>query len=93
MTKVEMVKVVEEINELVSFAEEIKKEIESKQDLLKNQMSNEGVDVLDLDSYYVRWSSVISNRLDTTKMKKELPSVYNSYLKAVESKRFQISVA
>ena len=93
MTKQEMIKVAGEIQDLVSFVEEIKAEIETKQDLLKAQMTADGVEVLDLDTYFVRWLPVISNRLDSTRMKKDLPDLYNSYLKAVESRRFTITAA
>ena len=93
MTKQEMIKVASEIQDLVSFVEEIKAEIETKQDLLKAQMTADGVEVLDLDTYFVRWSPVITNRLDSTRMKKDLPDLYKSYLKAVESRRFTITAA
>ena len=93
MTKMEMVKIAEEIQDLVSFVEEIKAEIETKQDLLKGQMLTDGVETLDLDTYFVRWSPVVSNRLDSARMKKDLPDLYKSYLKAVESRRFTITAA
>ncbi len=93
MTKTEMIKAAEEIQELTAFVEEIKAEIEAKQDLLKGEMTEQGVQVLDLDTYFVRWSPVISNRLDSTRMKKDLPDLYKSYLKAVESRRFVITAA
>ena len=93
MTKTEMIKAAEEIQELTAFVEEIKAEIEAKQDLLKGEMTEQGVQVLDLDTYFVRWSPVISNRLDSTRMKKDLPDLYKSYLKAVESRRFTITAA
>ena len=73
MTKQEMIKVAEEIQDLTAFLEEVKAEIETKQDLLKAQMVADGLEVLDLDTFYVRWLPVISNRLDSTKMKKDLP--------------------
>ena len=93
MTKTEMIKVAEEIQELTAFVEEIKAEIETKQDLLKGVMTEMGAEVLDLDTYFVRWNQVISNRLDSTRMKKDLPDLYKSYLKPVESRRFTITAA
>lgn len=93
MTKIEMIKIAEEIQELAAFVEEVKAEIETKQDLLKEEMTEQGVEVLDLDTYFVRWAPIISNRLDSTRMKKDLPDLYKSYLKAVESRRFTITAA
>ena len=43
MTKIEMIKIAEEIQELAAFVEEVKAEIETKQDLLKDEMTKFGV--------------------------------------------------
>ncbi len=93
MTKAEMIKITEEIRDLAAFMDEVKAEIESKQDLLKAQMTEDGVEVLDLDTYFVRWVPVVNNRLDSARMKKDLPDLYKSYLKAVETRRFTITAA
>ena len=93
MTKAEMIKITEEIRDLAAFMDEVKAEIESKQDLLKAQMTEDGVEVLDLDTYFVRWIPVVNNRLDSARMKKDLPDLYKSYLKAVETRRFTITAA
>ena len=41
MTKAEMIKITEEIQDLAAFLEEVKAELESKQDLLKAQMTED----------------------------------------------------
>lgn len=41
--------------------------------------------------YIIRWTSIVSNRFDTTAFKKVMPDVYNAYTRAVSSRRFSIS--
>ena len=41
--------------------------------------------------YIVHWTSVLSQRFDTTAFKKVMPEVYKAYTKQVSSRRFTIS--
>ena len=41
--------------------------------------------------YIVRWTSVLSQRFDSTAFKKVMPDVYKAYTKQVASRRFTIS--
>ena len=42
--------------------------------------------------YIVRYTSVLSNRFDSTAFKKVMPEIYKAYTKQVSSRRFTISV-
>ena len=42
--------------------------------------------------YIVRWTSVLSNRFDSTAFKKVMPELYKAYTKQTASRRFTISV-
>jgi len=44
-----------------------------------------------IGTYIVRWTSVLSNRFDTTAFKKVMPDVYKEYTKQVASRRFTIA--
>ena len=66
-------------------------EAEVLKDTIKQEMLNREVDTLEAGQYIVRWSSVLSQRFDTTAFKKALPEVYTAFLKQVSSKRFTIS--
>ena len=50
------------------------------------------VEELIAGQYIVRWTSVLSNRFDSTAFKKVLPDLYKAYTKQVSSRRFSISV-
>lgn len=42
------------------------------------------------DGYIASWKNVTTNRLDTTRLKKERPDIYDHYLKESVSRRFEI---
>lgn len=46
---------------------------------------------LEAGKYIVRWTSVLSNRFDTTAFKKVMPELYKAYTKQVSSRRFSIA--
>ena len=46
---------------------------------------------LEVGQYIIRWTSVLTNRFDTTTFKKVLPDVYKAYTKQITSRRFSIA--
>ena len=91
MTKNEMIKKIEELQELEAFMEEIKAEAETIKDTLKAEMLERGTEELEAGAYIIRWTSVLSNRFDTTGFKKLYGDLYKHFTKQVSSKRFCIS--
>lgn len=87
----EMIKKINELKELEKLIDEAKQEVEALKDEIKEEMLLRQVDELDVGTYIVRWTSVLSNRFDTTSFKKVMPEVYKAYTKQVASKRFTIS--
>ena len=82
---------VEALRELESLIEEAKAEAETIRDEIKAEMLNRDTEELNAGQYIVRWTSVLSNRFDSTAFKKVMPDVYKAYTKAVSSRRFTIS--
>ena len=70
---------------------EAKAEADALRDSIKAEMMERDTEELTAGQYIVRWTSVISNRFDTTAFKKVMPDVYKAYTKAVSSRRFSIS--
>lgn len=91
MRTTDMIKRIEEIKELESMIAELKAEMESYKDELKAELTERDVEELEAGQYIVRYTDVLSNRLDSSRMKKDLPELYKSYTKQVASKRFTIS--
>lgn len=90
MSTVDVVSKIEQMKELEKLIEEAKAEVEALKDEIKSEMMKQGKEELEAGKYIVRWTSVLSNRFDSTGFKKVMPEVYKAYTKQVSSKRFSI---
>ncbi len=79
------------LNEWEALAEEARKEIESLKDEIKAEMLNQNTEELEAGQYIIRWTSVLTNRFDTTAFKKEHADLYKTFTKQIASKRFSIA--
>lgn len=91
MTKTEMIKKIEELNEYEAMIEELKTEADTIRDSIKAEMLEREAEELQAGQYIVRWTSVLSNRFDTTSFKKIYGDLYKAFTKQSASRRFSIS--
>ena len=91
MTKAEMIKKIEELNEYEEMIEELKTEADTIRDSIKAEMLEREAEELQAGQYIVRWTSVLSNRFDTTSYKKVYGDLYKAFTKQSASRRFSIS--
>ena len=91
MSTIEIQSKIESLRELEDLIEEAKAEAEALRDEIKAEMLSRDTEELTAGQYIVRWTSVLSNRFDTTAFKKVLPDIYKAYTKQVSSRRFTIS--
>ncbi len=91
MSKNEIISKIEALNEWEALMEEAKAEAEALRDSIKAEMMAQDTEELIAGQYIVRWTSVLSNRFDTTAFKKVMPDVYKAYTKQTSSRRFTIS--
>lgn len=91
MSKQEIINKIEELKQWEALMEEAKNEAEALRDAIKTEMYEMDTEELVAGSYIVRWTSVLSNRFDTTAFKKVMPEVYKAYTKQVKSRRFTIA--
>ena len=91
MSTIEIQAQIESLRALEELIEEAKAEAETLRDAIKQEMLNRDVEELSAGQYIVRWTSVLSQRFDTTAFKKVMPEVYRAYTKQVSSRRFSIS--
>ena len=70
----------------------MKEEADKVRNSIKAEMEQREVEELIAGQYIVRWTSVLSNRFDSTAFKKVMPEIYKAYTKQVSSRRFTISV-
>ncbi len=91
MSTIEIQAQIESLRALEELIEEAKAEAETLRDAIKQEMLNRDTEELSAGQYIVRWTSVLSQRFDTTSFKKVMPDVYKAYTKQVSSRRFTIS--
>lgn len=86
----EMTAKIEQLKELEAIIREAEKEVEALKDEIKAEMTKQNTEELEAGRYTVRWTSVTSNRFDSTAFKAEMAELYNRYVKTTESRRFSI---
>ena len=91
MSTIEITSKIEALKELEALIEEAKAEAESLRDEIKAEMLNRNTEGMEAGQYIVRWTSVLSQRFDSTAFKKVMPDVYKSFTKQTASRRFSIS--
>lgn len=91
MSTVEITSKIEALKDLESLIEEAKAEAEALRDEIKTEMLNRDTEEMEAGQYIVRWTSVLTQRFDTTAFKKVMPEVYKEYTKQVSSRRFSIA--
>ena len=82
---------IEALNEWEELMEQAKAEAEAIKDELKAEMLERDTEELEAGQYIIRWTSVLSNRFDTTSFKKTYGDLYKAFTKQTTSKRFTIS--
>ena len=91
MSNNEITAKIDALKALEDLIEEAKAEAETLRDSIKQEMLNRETEELTAGQYIVRYTSVLSQRFDTTAFKKVMPDVYKAYTKQVSSRRFSIS--
>ena len=91
MTNAEILTQVKALQEWEEILEAAKAQADAIRDSIKQEMDYREVEELTAGTYIIRYTSVLSNRFDTTAFKKSYAEVYKQYTKQVSSKRFSIS--
>ncbi len=91
MSTIEITAKIEKLKELEELIEEAKNEAEAVRDEIKQEMMARDTEEIEAGQYIVRWTSVLSQRFDTTAFKKVMPDIYKAYTKQVSSRRFTIA--
>ena len=92
MSKIELLAKIELLNKYEAMMEEIKAEADTIRNSIKAEMEASEVEELIAGQYIIHYTSVLSNRFDSTAFKKVMPEIYKAYTKQVSSRRFTISV-
>lgn len=91
MSTIEITSKIEALKEWEQLLAEAQAEAEAIKDEIKREMDARGVEELEAGTHIVRWTSVLTQRFDSTAFKKALPDVYKAYIRQTSSRRFTIS--
>ena len=91
MSKNEMVAMIETMNNYDELAAKAKAKADAIREALKEEMVVRGVEEMEAGAYIVRFTSVISNRFDSTTFKRLYADLYRDFTKQVSSRRFSVS--
>ena len=91
MSTIEITSKIEALKELEALIEEAKAEAETLRDEIKTEMLNRNTEEMEAGQYIVRWTSVLSQRFDTTGFKKAHGDLYKDFIKQTASRRFSIA--
>ena len=86
-----MIALIETMNNYDELAAKAKAKADAIRDTLKEEMVRQGTEELIAGTYIVRYTSVISNRFDSTTFKRLYADLYKDFTKPVSSRRFSIS--
>lgn len=87
----EMEKKIAALKEWEELLEEAKLQVESLKNEIKAEMLSRNTEEMAAGCYICRWTSIISNRFDTTTFKREHSEMYKQYTKQTASRRFSIA--
>ena len=82
---------IEALNEWEQLMEEARAEAEAIRDSIKQEMLARDTDEMEVGQYIVRWTSVLTQRFDSTSFKKAHADLYKAFTKQTASRRFSIA--
>lgn len=91
MSTIDLESKITKMQEWEALAEEAKAEAEALRDEIKAELTNRNAEEVTTGKYIVRWTSVLSQRFDSTAFKRAMPDVYKAFTKQVSSRRFSVS--
>lgn len=91
MSTIDLENKITKMQEWEALAEEAKAEAEVLRDEIKAELTSRNTEEITTGKYIIRWTSVLSQRFDSTALKRVMPDVYNSFIKQVSSRRFSVS--
>jgi len=90
-TKVELPQLEDVVNQLAVTQQKIK-ELEQLVDELQTKIKQEmgEAEIAEVGNFVITWKQVTTERLDTSRLKKELPDIYKQFLTSSTSRRFSL---
>ena len=91
MSMNDLISKIEALTEWETLMNEAKAEAEALRDSIKAEMLERNTEELTAGAYIIRWTSVLTQRFDSTAFKKAHEDLYKDFTKQTASRRFTIS--
>lgn len=91
MSKNELISMIETMNNYDDLAAKAKAKADAIRSAIKAEMEERDTEELTAGNYIIRYTSVISNRFDSTTFKRLYADLYKDFTKPVSSRRFTVS--
>lgn len=91
MSKHELISMIETMNNYDDLASKAKAKADTIRSAIKAEMEERDTEELTAGNYIIRYTSVISNRFDSTTFKRLYADLYKDFTKPVSSRRFTVS--
>ena len=91
MSKNELIAKIEALSEWENIIAEAQAEAEALRDSIKEEMLANETEEMVVGAYIIRWTSVLSNRFDSTAFKKVYGDLYKAFTEQTASRRFSIT--
>ena len=91
MSIIELDGKVKELRELLRMQEELTAEIEAIRNIIKAEMTAQGVDTLTGTDWKATWKNVTTHRVDSKALKAALPEVFAAYSQESITRRFTVA--
>ena len=91
MSMNDLISKIEALNEWETLMNEAKAEAEALRDSIKAEMLERNTEELTAGAYIIRWTSVLTQRFDSTAFKKAHEDLYKDFIRQTASRRFTIS--
>lgn len=89
--KNELLSKVDELIEWQALLEEASQTVEALKDFIKAEMNERETEELEVGTHICRFTTVLSNRFDTTQFKREHNDLYKAFTKQTTFKRFSVT--
>lgn len=80
-----------ELREIQAMIVDLEAQAETIKDMVKAKMCDEGTEEIIGNGWKATWHTVTSSRLDSKKLKAELPDLYSRYTKTSSATRFTLA--
>lgn len=89
--RTELERTIRELREMELMQKELEAEIEALKDTLKAALNEAHTEEMIVGTSIVRFTTVTTNRFDSTSFKKSYAELYKAFTKQTTSRRFSIS--